>query len=623
VVALAIALATSSLAGTPAPAGALPDRPEQPARSERALWAIAETSSGRVEVVRGERARDAIADDRALTAEPDQVVHSLGTNDPLRPQQWALDRAPFDAAWGATRGGGVKVAVIDTGVRGDHEDLAGVVLPGIDYVNGGDGRIDPAGHGTAVAGVIAARVNNARGIAGAAPDVRILPVRVLDANGSGSASNVAAGVIWAVEHGARVINLSLGGGLSPGIQGAMQYALSKNVVVIAAAGNNYENGNLPMYPGAYPEPIAVAAVDRNLQRANFSNTGSYVDISAPGKDVTVLWGTGPSTYGAADGTSFATPYVAAVAALLIAQNPSLTAAAARNLLLSSADDLGAPGADTWYGRGFIHPQRALIMGLLRPPGWNTKGKGYWTVGADGRVNVFGSARFYGDLTAVPLVAPVVAAARTPTGRGYWLASADGGVFAFGDARYYGSMGGTRLNQPIVGMAATPSGRGYLLLARDGGVFAFGDARFYGSTGGWRLNAPVLDLAMTADGDGYWFVAADGGVFGFGNAPFHGSTANLRLAAPVRSMNASVDGRGYWMVADDGGIFAFNVKFAGSMPAVRSLFGLPYVSSVRFRALPSGDGYYILGLDGTVSSFGTARNFGSVRGMWAVDLMLAP
>jgi hypothetical protein len=197
------------------------------------------------------------------------------------------------------------------------------------------------------------------------------------------------------------------------------------------------------------------------------------------------------------------------------------------------------------------------------------------------------------------------------------------VFAFGDARFYGSMGGTRLNQPIVGMAASPSGRGYLMLARDGGVFAFGDARFYGSTGGWRLNAPVLDLAMTADGRGYWFVAADGGVFSFGNARFRGSTGGMALAAPVRSMGAAADGRGYWMVADDGGIFAFNVPFAGSLPQLRSLLGLPYVSSIRFRALPSGDGYYILGLDGTVSSFGTAKNFGSPRGVWAVDLMLVP
>jgi hypothetical protein len=506
-------------------------------------------------------------------------------------------------------------------VRGTHEDLAGVVLPGIDYVDGGDGRVDPAGHGTAVAGIIAAVANNGRGIAGAAPGVKILPVRVLDANGSGSSSNVASGIIWAADQGARVINLSLGGGVSPGIQAAMQYARTKNVVIVAAGGNNYESGNLPVYPGAYPEAIAVAAVDHNLQRAHFSNTGSYIDVSAPGAGVTVLWGTGNTVYAGADGTSFASPYTAALAALMVSLNPSLTPTQVADMIESSADDLGPAGIDTSYGHGLIDAQRALQLAFPRPPGWNTKGNGYWTVGSDGRVHAFGAAPFYGDLRSVHLAAPVVASARTGTGHGYWLASSDGGVFAFGDARFYGSMGGAHLNQPIVGMAATPTGRGYLLLGRDGGVFAFGDARFYGSTGGWRLNAPVLDMAITPDGRGYWFVAADGGVFSFGAAPFHGSTGGMKLAAPVRSMSAST-ANGYWMVADDGGIFAFNAPFVGSLPSLRSLYGWPYVPSVRLRALPSGDGYYILGLDGSVSSLGTAKNFGAVNGMWAVDLMLA-
>jgi hypothetical protein len=403
----------------------------------------------------------------------------------------------------------------------------------------------------------------------------------------------------------------------------MQYAVAKKVVVVAAGGNNYESGNLPVYPGAYPEALAVGAVDSNLQRANFSNTGSYLDVAAPGANVNVLWGTGSSTYGMASGTSFASPYAAAAAALVIARNPSLSATSVMDVLKSTASDLGPAGADTWYGKGLINPHAALIAAQPRPPGWNTKGNGYWTVSADGRVRAFGAAGFHGDLAGFRLAAPVVASTRTPSGKGYWLAGADGGVYAFGDARFYGSMGGRPLNQPIVAMAATPTGRGYLLLARDGGVFAFGDARFYGSTGGWRLNAPVRDLAITADNRGYWFVASDGGVFSFGSAAFHGSTGSLKLAAPVRSMGAAANGSGYWMVADDGGIFAFDVPFAGSLPAERALYGYPYVSSIRLRALPSADGYYILGLDGSVSSFGTARNFGATKGIWAVDIMLAP
>ena len=611
-----VLLVALALGGVPAGAAAGAPAPGH----STSVWALARTSDGRLRVVRGA----AVArETRVVSIEDDAAVHALGTNDPLRPQEWALDRVPFETAWTATRGAGVTVAVVDTGVRGDHQDLAGSVLPGIDYVDHTDGRIDPAGHGTAVAGIIAAHVNNGLGIAGAAPAVRILPVRVLDGSGSGSSSDVAAGVIWAADHGARVINLSLGGGPSPGIQTAMQYALSKRAVVVAAGGNNYQAGNLPVYPAAYPEAIATSAVTSSLQRASFSNTGSYIDLAAPGAGVVVPWGTGPATYAQADGTSFATPYVSAVAALVTAENPALSAQQVTQLMELTARDLGASGRDSVYGFGLVNPGPALLAAMPHAAGWNTKGHGYWTVGIDGSVRTFGAATFHGDLMHIPHRTVIVASARTRSGQGYWLAGADGGVFAFGDAGFYGSMGAVHLRQPIVAMAATPTGHGYLLLGRDGGVFAFGDARFYGSTGAMRLNAPVRDLSMTPGGRGYWLVAADGGVFSFGDARFYGSTGGMRLAKPVRSMGSAADGGGYWMVADDGGIFAFDVPFEGSLPSMRALGGWPYVSSMRLRALGSSDGYYILGLNGSVSSFGTARNFGDARGIWAVDLMLAP
>jgi type VII secretion-associated serine protease mycosin len=615
--------------------GSLPARAAESdaAALPKNAWVVAQTDDGHLQVVTGAAAGELVDRDASgapgpdvLSVEADQPVHALGgsENDPLRSQQWALDRVPFEGAWNVTRGRGVIVAIVDSGVEANHEDLAGSVLKGIDYVNpSGDGRSDPNGHGTHVAGIIAAHVNNGKGIAGAAPDVKILPVRVLDQNGGGAASNVAKGVIWATDHGARVINLSLGGGEAAGIQQAIQYANRKGAVVLAAAGNNGQAGNAPMYPAAYPEAIAVASVDSNLQHMASGNTGNYIDVSAPGVGVVSAWGSSPTAYASATGTSMATPYASAAAALIIAAHPSLSPARVAKLLESRATDLGPRGDDPVFGYGLINPLGSLAAAQPHTKGFGHRGNGYWVVGSDGRVRPLGHARFYGDLRGRALAAPIVAAARTANGKGYWLAGANGAVYPFGNAHNYGSMAGHRLSSPIVGMAATPNGKGYILLGADGGIFTFGNAHFYGSTGGMRLNARVLDLAMAPNGKGYWFVAADGGVFSFGRAPFHGSTGNIRLAAPVMSMTSATRQRGYWMVAADGGIFAFNVPFEGSMPGVRALTGAPLVLTVRMRALPSGKGYYLLAANGAVYAFGTAKNFGSAPGMNAVDLMLAP
>jgi type VII secretion-associated serine protease mycosin len=595
------------------------------------LWSIVRQPDGSLKVVRGGAVGalhpNAFAplDSQVLSVETDTPVNALATageNDPLRSQQWALDQTSFERAWSTTRGAGVTVAVVDTGVDAAHEDLGSTVLPGIDYVDSGrDGRYDPDGHGTHVAGVIDARVNNGRGIAGAAPDVRILPVRVLDANGSGLSSNVAAGIIWAADHGARVVNLSLGGGPSPGIQIAMRYALSKGTVVLAAAGNNGATGNAAVYPAAYPEAIAVGAFDANLSRSSFSNTGSYVDVSAPGTNIWSTWSSSSNAYALASGTSMATPYASAEAALIISKNRSLSAGAVTSILESTARDAGARGVDPAFGHGLIDPAAAVFAATPKIAGYGSKGHGYWVVSPVGGVRAFGAAQLYGSLSAGS--SPTVASARTSTGHGYWLVGSTGAVSAFGDAHGYGDMSGAGLNQPIVGMAATPSNHGYILLGADGGIFTFGDARFHGSTGGMHLNARVLDLAITRSGNGYWFVAADGGVFSFGDARFHGSTGAMQLAAPVMSMTSASDGHGYWLVASDGGMFAFCVPFEGSLPGTRNSVGGSYPPTVRMRAIASSDGYYLLGLDGSVSAFGTARFFGSTSPTGAVDLMIRP
>ena len=630
VIGMALVGVASAVAGT-GPAGAT-------SPASKSLWAVTRDRTGHLHVVRGLDASVAAMDSRlgrtstaVVSMEQAEPVRVLQTNDSLRPQQWALNAVPYERAWSVTSGAGVTVAVIDTGVRATHQDLAGSIVPGIDlaadraqYDPAGHGEVDPAGHGTHVAGIIVAHANNRIGIAGAAPGAKVMPIRVLDANGSGSTADVATGIIYAADHGARVINLSLGTpSASTGMEEAIQYARSKGVVTVAAAGNSYGAGDPAIYPAAFPEAIAVGAVDSSLHHAPYSETGSYVDLVAPGDLIWSTYGAGNTQYALMSGTSMATPYVAAAAALVISANRGLDPAGVTNALESGATDLGARGRDNTFGAGLVNPIGALRHGSAVHVDSGSNGNGYWVVTIDGHVYGYGRAPSYGDLSHRRLSAPIVAAARTPSGRGYWLVAADGAVFSFGDARYLGSMAGRHLNSPIVGMAAMPNGYGYILLGRDGGIFTFGNAHFYGSTGNLRLNAPVLDLTLTADGRGYWFVAADGGVFSYGDARFHGSTASTRLAKPVKSMTAAANGSGYWMVADDGGIFSFGVPFQGSLPLARVLYGWPYVSSMRMRSLPDNRGYYLLGLNGTVWSFGDARYFGSAPPSFAVDLMQAP
>lgn len=201
--------------------------------------------------------------------------------------------------------------------------------------------------------------------------------------------------------------------------------------------------------------------------------------------------------------------------------------------------------------------------------------------------------------AMPLAAPVVAVAATPSGRGYWRAARDGGVLTAGDAPYLGSASGYR-NSGIVGIAATRDGRGYWLVDSGGGVFSFGSARFHGSMGGKRLDKPIVGMAPTPDGRGYWLVASDGGIFAF-NAPFLGSMGGTPLDKPVVGMSARSDGRGYWLVASDGGVFAFNAPFAGSMGG-RPLFQ-PVVGMVS-----SGNAYTLVASDGGLFRFGARAPF---------------
>ena len=293
-----------------------------------------------------------LADPDVESVEIDSRVHSTVVSEPHLSDQWGIAAVTASAAWSVTKGRSVTVAVIDTGVDAGHEDLAGQVLTGVDLsgrtavVGGGT---DPNGHGTHVAGIIAAADNGVGGV-GVAPEAKILPVRVLDESGAGYASDVAEGIIYAVDHGALVINLSLGGPVpSAAQQAAVEYAIQKGVTVVAAAGNSGPDG-APEYPAALPGVIAVAATTPEDEVASFSTWGAYVDVAAPG--TMILSSLPGDDYAYESGTSMATPFVAGVAALVRSVDVSVLLDVP-GLLARTARDIEVAGVDTASGSGLV------------------------------------------------------------------------------------------------------------------------------------------------------------------------------------------------------------------------------------------------------------------------------
>ena len=274
--------------------------------------------------------------------------------DPLLDQQWGLTAIGAPSVWTISRGVGVTVAVIDSG-SGPHPDLdanldAGRTMFGF-IDSAGEIDVDVAGHGSHVAGIIAAVADNAIGGSGVAPQSRILPIRVLDSLGSGDSKDVSKAVRFAVDSGVRVINLSLGGSTeSTSLTAAIQYAVDRNVLVVAAAGNGAADST-PKWPGASDLTIAVTAVDRYNSVTSFDQRGDYIDIAAPGSSIL---STASNDYKIQSGTSMAAAFVSGAAALLFAAQPSITAAQVRDVLQRTATDIGAPGRDTTFGHGLVN-----------------------------------------------------------------------------------------------------------------------------------------------------------------------------------------------------------------------------------------------------------------------------
>lgn len=310
--------------------------------------------------------KDLKADPDVIFVETDGEVQALDVfpNDTNFGSQYGLFRIHAPQGWEISTGSAtVTIAIIDSGIDAFHPDLITKVLPGIDYVDGDNIPQDEYGHGTHVAGIAAAASNNSIGVSGVSWGAQILPVRVLDAVGDGNYANLSAGIIWSVDHGAQIINLSLGGTLPNNtLKIAVDYAINHGVMLIAAAGND-ASGNL-RYPARYPSVIGVGSTNSIDQRSGFSNQGTGLDLVAPGE---AIFSTNPGGgYGNRTGTSMSTPYVSGLAAILWGMSGMPGPQRVESIMEQSALDLGTPGWDAEYGFGLIQMDAALLT-RINPP----------------------------------------------------------------------------------------------------------------------------------------------------------------------------------------------------------------------------------------------------------------
>lgn len=290
-------------------------------------------------------------------------------NDPLVKLQWSLEKIDAFEAWRLETGkrADVNVAVIDTGVDATHPDLEGRVLQGFDFLDMDDNPADDHGHGTHVAGVIAANADNRTGIAGLSFGAKVIPMKSCHGTGACPVFEVYAGIVDGVRRGADILNLSLGGpgGCSTIDQAVFDWVALQGVVAVAAAGNDGAGENLTSTPANCQGTLGVGATTAKNKRAPFSSYGDWVDIAAPGVQI---WSTLPALisinsahlgYGAWDGTSMATPFVAGAAALVKAKHPGWGPEQITERLIGSARDLGKEGRDDFFGHGLLDVRSAL------------------------------------------------------------------------------------------------------------------------------------------------------------------------------------------------------------------------------------------------------------------------
>ena len=277
---------------------------------------------------------------------------------------WGMEMLSIPQYWRFTAGQNIKVAVLDTGIDFQHPELQDAIVEAADFTGSRSGPSDSGGHGTHVAGIIAARRNNA-GIIGVAPECDLLVAKVLGDNGSGTGDGIASAIYWAVDKGADIISMSLGSPFAlDEVHRAIQYAINQNRFVICAAGNEGPDLGTVSYPAAYVETIAVGSIDRQRKISGFSSRGREVDIVAPGDHILSTYP--PSGFAELSGTSMATPFVAGIVALVLSKHRTFGGNTPINNqnelidhLVKTAIDLGEDGFDPDYGFGLINPRQLL------------------------------------------------------------------------------------------------------------------------------------------------------------------------------------------------------------------------------------------------------------------------
>jgi type VII secretion-associated serine protease mycosin len=319
--------------------------------------------AGATPIAAAERVRTTLADDD-VRFQVDDTSCSF-PSDIIKGTPWSLQRVVLDQLWQDTKGKNVKVAVIDTGVDTVNAQLkGGAVANGKDFLHpGGNGKTDKVGHGTKVAGIIAARKLDGTGFIGLAPEATIIPIRQNDDQGSGNVGTMIQAIKYAADAGAKVINISqdTASKMDPTVdetfRAVIKYAQEKDALIVAAAGNDGADGKIKeTYPAAYPGVLAVAASDRNNARAPFSQSGPFVGVAAPGIDMVSTVPVGGNCVD--QGTSFAAPYVSGVAALIRAKHPEWTYKQVITQIEQTADRTKA-GRDDFVGWGVIDPAAAV------------------------------------------------------------------------------------------------------------------------------------------------------------------------------------------------------------------------------------------------------------------------